>query len=194
LQFSSLPESSAMVPNGANLTYVGTWVTNSFTQTTNALLSAVSTDLVGVGIAVRNSDANQSLGNIILNVGVGGQFKVTLSLQVENGLGYGSVDDIISIIRGFVYQESGQYPLSDSIPYTQDDSGNTVPTGQPDTSRTPNKSEGCIAGSNNDLSGSFSVGCWFSNLTSSGLSTVGVLALIGIVGLILLSKAEHTVT
>jgi len=183
-----------MIGNGTILSYVGTWVTGPYVQTVNGLVSSVSSDLASVGLAVKNSNVDQSLGNIFANLGVGGQIKVSLTLQVENGLGYGSVDDVISIIRGFVYQESGQMPLADSIPYQQDAGGAQVATGQPDTT-TPlgSSSGGCIAGTSNDLSGSWSIGCWFGNLTTTGFSTVGVLVLIAIVGLILLSKAERTV-
>lgn len=177
------------IANGDNLTYIGTWTAGGIFQTVNDLVSAVYTDLAAQGVAVRNSNVDQSLGQIIGAAGWGGTFKVTLSLQVENGLGFNSVDDVISIIRGAVYQESGSFPSADSIPYN-----NNVPTGEPNTNiPSSGIGTGCIAGTGNDLTGSWSLSCWFGNLTTSGLSTVGMLVLIAIVGLILLSKAEHTV-
>lgn len=183
-----------MVNNGDTLTYTGTWVTGAIAQTVNDLVSAVSSDLAAQGIAVRSSNVNQGLGNIFANLGVGGQFTITLTLQVENGLGFNSVEDVISIIRGAVYQESGQMPLADSIPYGGP--AGSTPTGQP-VPTTPAAGSpggtGCIAGTSNDLTGSWSISCWFSNLTTQGLSTVGMLVLIAIVGLILLSKTEKVV-
>lgn len=185
-----------MLPNGTVVTYQGTWTAGGLFQTVNDLASAVYSDLVSQGLVVRNSSIDQSLGAIIGAAGWGGTFKVTLQLQVENGLGFGSPDDIISIIRGAVYQESGSFPSADSLPYKQLPGENTTPTGEPDTTPAGGGpgAKGCIAGTSNDLTGSWSVSCWFGNLTTSGLSTVGMLVLIAIVGLILLSKAERVAT
>lgn len=179
-----------MIANGEILTYIGTWTAGGIFQTVNDLASAVYTDLGQQGLAVRNSSVDQSIGQIIGAAGWGGTFRVTLTLQVENGLGFNSIDDVISIVRGAVYQESGSFPSADSIPYSGQD-GRT-PTGEPGPGG-GDKNKGCIAGTNDDLSGSFSLSCWFSNLTTQGLSTVGMLVLIAVVGLILLSKAERTV-
>lgn len=183
-----------MVENGAILTYVGTWSAGGLFQTVNELVSAITTDLIARGIAVRNSSTDQSLGQLIGAAGWGGQFKVTLQLQVENGLGFGSVEDVISIVRGAVYQESGSFPTADSIPYDQEPGRATVSTGQPGSPLNVSPAGGCIAGTSNDLTGSWSISCWFGNLTTSGLSTVGMMVLIAIVGLILLSKAERVAT
>lgn len=180
------------VGNGAILTYTGTWTAGGIFQTVNDLVSSVTTDLLSQGVAVRNSNIDQSIGQIIGAAGWGGTFRVTLQLQVENGLGFNSPDDVISIVRGAVYQETGSYPTADSIPYDQEPGAATVMTGQP-AGATGAAQTGCIAGSSNDLSGSWSLSCWFSNLTTQGFSTVGMLVLVAIVGLILLSKAEKTV-
>jgi hypothetical protein len=180
------------VNNGDVLTYIGTWTANGVFQTVNDLVSSVTTDILAQGLAVRNSSVDQSLGALIGAAGWGGQFKITLQVQVENGLGFASPDDVISIIRGAVYQETGSFPTGDSIPYGGQQ-GNT-PTGQPAGNPLAQSTGGCIAGTGNDLSGSWSLSCWFGNLTTTGLSTVGTLVLIAIVGLILLSKAERTVS
>lgn len=185
-----------MVQNGAILTYVGTWYAGGVFQTVNDLVSAISQDILIQGLAVRSSSVNQSFGQLIGSAGWGGGFSVTMQVQVENGLGYASTDDVISIIRGAVYQESGAYPTGDSIPYDQEPGQATTTTGQPTgtLSLSSPGQQGCIAGTSNDLTGNFSLGCWFSNLTTAGLSTVGVLVIIGIVGLILLSKGERALS
>ena len=183
-----------MVQNQAVVTYIGTWTAGGLFQTINDLVSAVTTDLLAQGLAVRNSNVDQSLGNLIGSAGWGGTFNITLTLQVENGLGFNSVDDIISIVRGAVYQETGSMPTADSVPYDQEPGQNTTSTGQPGSPLATSPSGGCIAGTHNDLSGTFSIGCWFSNLTTQGLSTVGMLVLVAIVGLILLSKTEKVVS
>lgn len=182
-----------MVQNGDILTYAGQWSTGGIFQTVSDLLQTVVKDLNNSGLAVRHSQVNQSVGQVIGAAGWGGNFAVQIDLQVENGLGYAQPDDVRSIVDGYVVQEGGTVTGS-SIPYVQSASGGgPVPTGQPGADQTT-KQAGCIAGTSNDLTGSFSVGCWFSGLTSSGLSTVGLLAIIMIVGLILLSKAERTLT
>lgn len=184
-----------MVPNGAVLTYVGTWQAGGFGggfwQTTNQLISAVTQDLLAQGIAVRTSSTDQSIGNIISGMG-GGQFNITMQVQVENGLGFNSSDDIVSIIRGAVYQETGQFPLSDSMPYDCS-TGSCLATGQPVPTPT-GQSSGCIAGTSNDLTGNFSISCWFSNLTTKGFSSIGMIAILVVVGLILLAKTERVVS
>lgn len=183
-----------MIGNGAILTYKGTWTAGGLFQTVNDLVSAVTSDLLASGLAVRNSNINQSLGALIGSAGWGGTFGVTLQIQVENGLGFASPDDVISIIRNAVYQETGAFPTADSIPYDQEPGQTITATGEPSGSPLGSPSSGCIAGTNTDLSGSWSLSCWFSNLTTQGLSTVGMLVLVTIVGLILLSKAERTVS
>lgn len=184
-----------MIANGAILTYVGQWTTTGLFQTVNDLLSKIGADLAAQGLPIRSSNVNQSLGQIVGAAGWGGSFSVTLQVQVENGLGFNSADDIISIIRGVVYQETNQFPASDSIPYDQEPGGVQTATGQPASASGPSQTQqGCIAGGSSDLTGSFSLGCWFSNLTTSGLSTVGMLVIVAIVGLILISKTERVFT
>lgn len=182
-----------MIANGAVLTYVGQWTTTGVFQTVNDLISKVSADLAALSLPIRSSTINQSFGQVLGSGGWGGAFSITLQVQVENGLGFNSADDVISIIRGVVYQETGQFPASDSIPYDQEPGGIQTATGQPGNIASGNE-QGCIAGSNNDLSGSFSFACWIKNLTTSGLSTVGMLVIIAIVGLVLLSKTERVLT
>jgi len=168
-----------LIPDGAIATYVGTWPHGDFTSADNTV-SQVLSKLQTSGIAsVSNPkiDAN-------LTTTIGGPFSVTLQLEVENGLGFSSNDNLISIVRHWVYVVTGDYPSSDSIPYIQmphSSGGGTITTGQPGVT-TP-KVTGCISGGAYDTSGAWSVGCWWSNLTSKGLSTVGLLALAVVAGI-----------
>ena len=178
-----------MVQNGDSVTYFGNWITggNGVFQVANDLLVKVTADLNNAGLAVRDSHVNQGLSQFLFT----GNFSVQLELQVENGLGFAQPDDIRSVVDGAVVSEGGSVQSS-SIPYQQTVGGTPAPTGQPTPSPIPTTQRtGCIAGTSNDLNGSFSLGCWFSNLTSSGLSTVGMLAIVFIVGLILLTQTVH---
>src|SRR5205085_12309900 len=102
------------------------------------------------------------------------QLSVTMQIEVESGYDYGSESDVASIINHAIYQQFGVLPAA-SIPRFQPPSGGSVGTGQPvlpDPGKTGPQASGCIAGSSNDLSGKFSLSCWFNNLTTKGLSTV----------------------
>jgi hypothetical protein len=164
-----------MVPNGSIVTYVGTWphaTLNTPDHTTGNVLAALAKD--GLASVRPPQVDSQFLGAITRQ-----PFKVTLFLQVENGGGFSDEGDIVDLVRHEVYQELGSFPLSDDTPYIQypgDTSAN--PTVQASVS-----SSYCIAGKNSDTSGGFSVGCWFKNLTTTGLSTVGLLSLIAIAGI-----------
>jgi hypothetical protein len=112
----------------------------------------------------------------------------TLQIQVDTGFDYGSEDDVASLVNHAIYQALGVLPSSFSIPRFQlppsgSGSGSTVSTGQPgpNPNGTAPAATGCIAGTSNDLTGGFSIGCWFSNLSTKGLSTVGLLAIAVIV-------------
>jgi hypothetical protein len=157
-------------------------------KTADGIVNAVSADLQGSSLIVRSFSSNPSFLANLPGVNVE-DFPVTLNLQVDNGLGFNSLDDVISIIRHWVYQETGNYPNSDSIPYQQiPDTGTGLPgapvaTGQPGAPVGAGTPSGCIAGTGNDTSGSFSLSCWFSNLTTKGLTSVGFLGLLFALGI-----------
>jgi hypothetical protein len=166
-----------VVPAGATVKYVGTWRTGSF-QTADGVVAQVSTLLLSSGLSVRSQ--HSSAGWFANLPGfVKSSFDVTLQLEVDNGLGYGSQDDIISIVRSYVQQVTGFPPQSDSIPELTLPGDNT-PTSTGEKSQDSGQ-QGCIAGTSNDLSGNFSLQCWFSNLTTKGLGTVGILAILAVV-------------
>ncbi|SRR6266436_1237530 len=172
-----------MIDDQSILSYVGTWQAG-LVETPDSIVNNVVSALAGDGLTSRTAPViTSSLGTAAF----GGQFTVKLSLQVQNGLGFADKNDAIAIIRHEVLQETGKYPSSDSIPLVQVPGGSATPTDQPGANDASSSPAGCIAGSSNDLTGSFSISCWFSNLTSKGLSTVGLLALVAIaaIGLII---------
>lgn len=169
-----------MIPQGSIVTYAGHWPHTELLGfgTTDQVISDVGTELIAkFQLYIKSSQVSGGL--IAAATGTG--FDVTLQLQVENGLGYASPDDIISSIRSAVYDVLGDYPSSDSIPFVQTPGVAQQATGQPG-SATPSTA-GCIAGSSNDTSGSFALGCWFKNLTTTGFASVGVLALLAVLGI-----------
>ena len=181
-----------MYPVGTILTYNGQWATWSLTSSPDSIVSDVSADLATAGLPVRSYKVNQSLAQAASEIGLRVAFSVTLQLQVENGLGFVDDDSVIQQVRDSVNSVTGRYPTADSLPYKQTPLDSTPsPTGQPATQTAGvGSGGGCISGSGQDTSGSFSVSCWFKNLTTQGLSTVGLLALIAVAGIGLLFWAS----
>ena len=169
-----------MIPSGSIVTYTGHWPHNELFGFSSAdkTVSDVAAELIQKFQLYVKS---QAISGGLLSSVTGTGFDVTLQLQVNNGLGYSSPDDIISSIRSAVNDVLGDYPTSDSIPYVQVPGGSQQGTGQPGSS-TPATS-GCIAGSSNDTTGSFALSCWFKNLTTTGFASVGVLALLAVLGI-----------
>lgn len=180
-----------MIPNGANLTYTGTWQT-ALGKTSADVIRGVSTGLLKNSLPVRSftSDATWAT-DFGHGLGIAGApFVVTLHLQVENGLGFGSPNDIIALVRHWVYDTTGYFPITDSLPYAEQTPGRgEIPTGQPAAPPTP-PGGGCIAGTSNSLDGKFSISCWFGNLTTKGLTSVGFIALLVLLGFGLLIFAR----
>ena len=176
-----------MYLNGAILTYIGTWST-TFLEGADKVTANVVSALGTNGLVSRTPP--------VVNAGListlGGPFGVTLQLQIENGVGFNSPDDIIAIIRHQVYQETSSFPTSDSIPQVQQTDGSIVQTGQPAAPATSAQT-GCIAGTSSDLSNNFDLGCWFKNLTTGGLTTVGILALLAVLGVVILSQVPKPI-
>src|SRR6267142_5950663 len=175
-----------MIPDGTNLTYTGTWSTTAF-KTSDTVIKAVNAGIARSGLIVRSYTADAGW---LTKLGVSGPFTITLHLQIENGMGFDSEDDVISIIRHWVYDTIGDYPTADSIPYKRLP-GNTkdTPTGQPAPPPAAD-AKGCIAGTSNNVDGNFSLSCWFGNLTTKGLSSVGFVAILAILGVGLLVFAR----
>lgn len=108
-----------MIADQALVTYQGTWEP---TQTigANDIVSAVNTALSKDGLAVRDFSStagfSQNTWPFTLNLA---PFQVTLKLQVQNGLGFASPDDITSIIRHEVFVVTGKFPDADTVPMVQ---------------------------------------------------------------------------
>jgi hypothetical protein len=165
-----------MIPNGSVVTYVGTWAHSAFVSA-NSVVAEVNQALTAMGLSVRSWQVDAGVITTL-----GGPFGVTLQLQVENGLGFDKPDDVISIVRHAVYQVTGDFPSADSLPFVQvPGSGPPQPTGQPKPGGTA--PVGCVAGTAYDTAGSFSLSCWWENLTQKGLASVGLLALVAVVGI-----------
>ena len=166
-----------LVPNNSIVTYVATFAPGvGYNQQTAQ--AAITAKLTSVGMTVLA--ATQS-GEGFFSIGTE-PITFTMQVKVQTGFDYSSEDDVASIINHIIYEIFNILPAA-SIPRFQPPSGGQTATGQPDPGKTSPKQSGCIAGSSSDLSGSFSLGCWFSNLTTKGLSTFGILGIIIAVGI-----------
>ncbi|SRR6266404_1767788 len=163
-----------MIDDQSIVTYNGTWH-GTFSLSADQVVKRALTKLTGMGLVTRNSSFDAGFTSTL-----GGPFTVHLVLQVENGLGFSSQDDIIADIRHTVYDVTGDFPTADSIPQVQYPGDRSpVDTGEPGPGA-PSGPVECIAGSSNDTTGRFSLSCWAKNLTSAGLSSVGIVVLIGV--------------
>jgi len=80
------------VPNGAIVTYVGTWPPGTYLGFVD-YTSAVFADLTAAGLVILQNSGGPALALL-----TGTSFSITLEIQVENGLGFASGDDLIAII------------------------------------------------------------------------------------------------
>ncbi len=170
-----------MIPNGAIVTYTGTWIRETL-KSADSTFNDVAPSITEAGIALRGAPTIDAsiFSSLPLS---GGHFQVTFQAQVENGLGFDSVESLLAAISNVVKQVSGNPPLTQSLPYVQVDKNSPpMSTGEPGPSAAGGTPQ-CLAGSSSDTSGSFNISCWWSNLTSKGLSTVGLLALVIVAGI-----------
>jgi hypothetical protein len=125
----------AGIPNGSLVTYQGVW-TSVFGTGVPGQLGDPQSIIDGVVHAL-NADgqltvmqAPQGITGFFGTIfGGEGSFDVTLKLQVSNGQGFGSLNDIISIIRHYVYTVSGGiFPQNDRITQVQAPSVPTAST------------------------------------------------------------------
>lgn len=153
--------------------------------TPSGLIADVKAALRSQGVTVISYTSS---GGFLASV-TGGSFSVTLQIHIENGLGFadetalrGVVDDAIEA------QGLGVSVVSSDILKIQGPDGSNTKTSVNDGAA----KDGCIAGTGNDLAGNFSLSCWFGNLTGKGLSTVGLLTVVAVlgVGLFVLSGAS----
>lgn len=99
------------------------------------LMRLVSAALSKDGLAVKDSsnDADFFQSTALPFIGAAlTPFKVTLKLQVVNGLGFGSEDDITSLVRHEVFTVTNSFPVADAITTVQNPNQIATSTGQPD--------------------------------------------------------------
>jgi hypothetical protein len=116
----------AGIPDGSLITYHGTW-TSVFNTGQGYSQPGYAQAIVDGVVAALNADGQLAVlsyprdlsssvsGTVSAIFGSNAPFDVSLQLQVTNGMGFGSVNDIISIIRHYVYTISGQFPVHDQI-------------------------------------------------------------------------------
>lgn len=161
-----------LIPNNAIVTYVGQF-SPGIGYNSSSVQAAIVSGLASAGFSVLTYT---STGEGFFSVGTE-QLTVTLQAKIQTGFSYSNESDVASIINHVIFEKFGVLPAG-SIPrfiLPQSAGGGTTDTGQP--GGTGRGASGCIAGTSNNLAGSFSLSCWFSNLTTKGLSTVGLLAI-----------------
>lgn len=159
-----------IIQNGSIVTYVGQF-SPGVGYNSNDVQAAMTSGLLAAGMSVLSYT---SAGESFFSIGTE-QLTVTIQAKIQTGFDYANESDVASIINHVVYEKFGVLPAG-SIPRFQPPSGSTQQTGQPGVT-TPSNPSGCISGTSHDLSDSFSLSCWFGNLTTKGLSTVGLLAI-----------------
>lgn len=157
------------IPNGSIVTYVGQF-SPGVGYNSSDVQAALTAALAAAGLPVLSYSSS---GETFFSIGTE-QLTVTIQVKIQTGMDYGDESDVASLINHAVYTQFGVLPAG-SIPRFSPPSGGTTQTGQP--GQTAPATSGCISGTNTDLSGSFSLSCWFGNLTTKGLSTVGLLAI-----------------
>jgi hypothetical protein len=116
----------AGIPDGSLVTYHGTWT--SVFNTGGGISQPGYAQAIADGVvAALNADGQLKVlsyprdlssgpsGTWAALLGSNAPFDITLQLQVMNGMGFGSVNDLIAIIRHYVYTVSGQFPVHDAI-------------------------------------------------------------------------------
>lgn len=170
-------------PDGAIVTYVGTWPPGNafgFSDYTGKVIS----DLTANGLLVKSFSSNAQTATLL-----GTNIQINLQLQVNTGVGgFGDINDLISVIQHYVIQETGSNTISDSVPMVQGVTGATAVTGQPgNPGGTGPASHQC-----GDPSWGFTddPAQWFTCLSQKGLSTLGLVFIGLALGIVLLVTAQ----
>jgi hypothetical protein len=166
-----------MIPNHSVITYIGTWQTDRWTSP-NDTLTNVTAALQADGLSMRDAQVNVPLAVYLPLTAI--KFNVHLTLQVENGLGFATPDDIIAIVRHEVYQVTGAFPSADSVPTVVAPGQAPQATGQPTPTATPDALT--------------SLSEWLKNLTTKGMWMIGVVLVLAIVGSVLVMSGENKVS
>lgn len=137
------------VLNGAKVKYQGQWEASDGStflgglgaRNANDLLHDVTAGLQKDGIVVSDSsnDATFLQQHSLPFFGAGTDpFHVTLSLTINNGVGFGSEQDVMSLVDHEVYVASGKLPVSSVIVTVTNPNNVAVQTGTPQQSTPPN--------------------------------------------------------
>lgn len=125
-----------VIQNGATLQYQGLWFGDD-RSSGDYLVSTVSDDLSRAGFSVVASSNNGGF-----KTSSGSTFGVSMTLKVNNGTGFASEDDVLTLMHTAVLKETGKRPDLDAIPIvnnqqpstdndgTAQPGGTNVPTGQ----------------------------------------------------------------
>ena len=178
----------ADVPNKSTVTYTATVNHTQYVGfgTPSGLVADAKAALRPQGVTVITfSSSSEALASI-----TGGSFTLNMQIHVENGLGFDSEESLRNVVDDAIESTgTGVSVVSSDVLSIQTPDGAVTKTSanadKPQTS-------GCISGSGNDLNGNFSLSCCFGNLTGKGLSTVGLLTIVAVlgVGLFVLSGAS----
>lgn len=177
-----------VIQNGAIVTYTAKWPYGTLAGFSD-YSPAVYSDLASAGLAVQGIQGGFSLLNSLL----GSPFTITLTLQVQNGLGFASEADLMSIVEHYVQQESGNDVLSQSVPYIKNPGdATTQATGQAN-SATPNANAPGTQHVCGDPNWGFfdDPGQYLSCLSQKGLSSLGLVMIGLLVGVAFIVFSEH---
>jgi hypothetical protein len=180
------------IPNGAIATYTGTWGLGLHFRSADSFVSDVGKNLGAAGLTVLSADVS---GGFLASLEVA---PITVILKVLNQSGIDMDDADFLQAMTDACSGAGVTIVSQSITATALGSAGgshqaDVPTGQP--GQVPPVGPGSKAHACGDPSWSFfdDPGQWFSCLASKGLSTLGLLFIGLLVGVVLVVAAEKKV-
>ena len=174
------------VPNGAILNYSGIWPAPStfssyvFGLSPDDAVAQVGQILTQGGVVIQGSNISNDTAAQVTGLS---SIDVSLTLQVQNGVGFNDVSNVIDLITAAVQSVLGNPPVSQTIPQIQTPGATAAtPTGQATSTNT-----GCQHTCGNPC-WSFldDPGAYVKCLTSSGLSTLGLVFIGLALGIVLL--------
>lgn len=175
------------IDQGSIVTYQGTWPIGTwfgFVDYTSDVLNSLN----AAGLAVQGKTG----GFNVTNAALGNPFQIGLTLQVQNGVGFESVNDILAVISSAVQQAEGNPPIAQSIPYVTQPGGSAQPTGQATSAASQGNSN---AGGHQcgDPTWSFfdDPTQYLSCLSQKGLSTLGLVFIGLLIGVAFIIFADH---
>lgn len=174
------------VPDRASVTYRGHWPNDFGYVSAASYVADISSKLTARGLITRSSNW---VGTVLGGIPFGGM-DVELILQLQNGLGFGDENDIISLVRHEVYNATGEYPTSDTILAITIPGAPPTETDQP----RPKKKDGeTFCSGPKDQTGNWSFTCWTRSLTTEGMWMIGLLAVGALAAVLLISQGGRII-